>query len=163
MNQKELIRARTINKSKLEPSSWKNINRIEIDLANDKDGYKHEIAKEICFILIKKGVPADSLPFIFKASKPIEYILFERGLEDMIENWATEIYDKNWKVPVIVTEARFKTYFTPTKGKGFLKDAKCVTSNYGRRADLFILDTGEIVEIETDDKIKKENAITVYI
>lgn len=144
MNKRDLIRARTANKAKLEPSSWKNINRIEIDIGNS---IEHEIAKCICFILLRNGVPAEQLPHLVPgricgAENPEEYSAY--WIERMVEEYGIAHGLKEWQRPVIVSEARFKD---------------------GHRADLYVLNNDNEVEIilSSEPKKLKENQILVRI
>ena len=59
MNKTDLIRERTKNKRKLEPSSWKNIDRIEVDIGNS---IEHELTKS----LRRSGVNARPKGLILK-------------------------------------------------------------------------------------------------
>ena len=167
MNKRDYIKNRTINKVKLESSSWKNIDRLEFSFSNNPDkseSIEHKLAKTICFILLKNGVPAEQLPslefndFLYTGS-------YLASVYNTILMYGTHhMLNKDWERPIIVTEARFKPI---QKGaNSFGEKMFQVLSGDDiiiRRADLFILDTGEIVEIETDHKIKKAGAITVYI
>jgi len=168
MNRKDLIRIRIENKAKLEPSSWKNINRLEFSFSNDPDkseSIEHKLAKSICYILLRNGVLAEVLPKLNSDLwDDLEFGEIDTGLiREEIRNHGQK-FKKEWERPVVVTEARFK----PIQ-KGACSFGEKMFQIIGgtdiitRRADLFILDTGECVEIETDHKIKKENAITVYI
>jgi len=138
MNQVNLIRMRQANKNKLDTSSWRNIDRIAISVGNSDE---HNLAIHIGFLLIKNGTPAKRLPEYFEGND--------------IGQWATNIrnfvakagckYDHDWERPIVVTEAKFKN---------------------GREADIFILDTGEIVEfVETSEPEPRgpEDRITVYL
>jgi len=119
------------------------VNAVEIDINNS---IEHELGKFICVWLIRKGVPRDLLPEYFKNAKIGGY-----DVQDIAIGLAEgdgQKFNRKWQVPQVVTEARFKVKSTWLQR---------------RRADIFILDTGEIVEIETNKKIKKKGAITVYV
>jgi len=161
MNKAELIAIRTKNKRLLEPSSWKNINRIEIDIGNTP---AHELTKCLMFILLRNGVPTDCLTKekALKEGHTTSEIIKEYGFE----------YKKPWQRPVVVTEARFKSGYYALFELGKEKPAEYISEDMKkrrktkpktRRADLFVLDTGEKVEIETNHKLKKPDSITVYI
>jgi len=138
MNQRMLILERLKNYSKLDGDAYRpKVNALEIDINNS---LKHEFAKFLCVWLIRKGVEADNLPKIIKNHFFTK--MDSLGIKGDISRYMTRFKHK-WEVPEVVTEARFK-------------DGK-------RRGDIFILDTGEIVEIETNHKIKKKGAITIYI
>lgn len=164
MNKKDLIRTRTANKAKLEPSSWKNKNRIEIDIGNS---IEHELAKCICFILLRNGVIPEvckqKIEHLIQTDEDISFYQLEKTIEEYGQK-----YKKEWQRPVIVSEARLKpkvilTNVYDTKEEVLSNPYPLNEKKIQRRADLFVLDTGEIVEIETNKKVKKNGAITVYI
>ena len=148
MNKETLIKARKINFEELEKEKYKIIKRnaVEVDVNNS---FAHELAKFVSVWLIRHGVLPEYLQDIF-AKDFITHFgnfaidvwqSFVKTVDSVVDNFGLK-YDADWKRPEIVTEARLKN---------------------GRRADIFVLDTGEIVEIETNKKVKKEGAITIYI
>ena len=141
MNRLELENKRLENFHKLDWQQFRpKYNALEVDIGNS---IEHEMAKFICVELIRNGVEAKQIPtlrirgFNFWKFSPIpmaiEWAVKEHGQK----------FKHEWERPVIITECRFKG------GK--------------RRADIFILDTGECVEIETNHKVKKDDSIVVYI
>jgi hypothetical protein len=111
----------------------------------------------MCLWLIRKGVPAFKLQDI---------LMGEEFEENFFINFKHE-----WERPIVITEARFKEFekinnkeiekYLETRNiKDIIKEN---VKPIQRRADIFILDTGECIEIETNHKIKKEDSIVVYI
>jgi len=145
MNRVELERKRLENFHKLDWMQFRpKYTALEIDIGNS---IEHEMAKFICVWLIRNGVPTDLLQGSFKWNKLTEGEVNWKSVPlqefaDRTKNLGQK-FKHEWERPVIITEARFKG------GK--------------RRADIFILDTGECIEIETNHKIKKEDSIVVYI
>lgn len=167
MNRKELERTRRENLNKLDTAFRPKINAVEIDINNSSN---HEFAKFMCVWLIRKGCPANTLSEIFEEGWDEEGVL--------TADFDCEDYEikHEWERPQVVTEARFgvqvilkdisrEQYENKHNQKEILKHIKEATEKMTRRADIFILDTGEIVEIETNKKVKKEgdNVITIHI
>jgi hypothetical protein len=128
MSQKNLILTRKENLKLLDTDKYRpKINCLEIDVNNT---FKHELGKFLMYWMVKKGVPADC------ASKKFEWNPFPESdlslrmdeMESMIESITkcNGVKLKKHEVPHIVSEARMRA---------------------GHRADLFVLDTGERVEI----------------
>ena len=171
MNRVELESKRLENFHKLDWQQFRpKYNALEIDIGNS---IEHEMAKFICVELIRNGVEAKQIPtlrirgFNFWKFSPIpmaiEWAVKEHGQK----------FKHEWERPVVITEARFKEFekinnkeiekYLETRNiKDIIKEN---VKPIQRRADIFILDTGEKVEIETNHKIKKEgdNVVTVYI
>ena len=132
------LKKRGKNLQLLDESYRPKINAVEIDINNS---FKHEFAKFLCVYLLRKGYDPfelqDLIPKILK--KKCQALLRE------ISRLTRRKYPfpkVKIEYPDVVTEARFKNR---------------------RRADIFILDTGKIIEIETNKKVKKKGAITIYI
>jgi sugar diacid utilization regulator len=122
---------------------------VEVDINNSLE---HELVKFLCVFAIRKGIEAQSLQKIIDKSKNTE------RLNSMIDTYKG-YFKHDWMRPVVITEARFKK----SEQKDFCYNLKTPMKKQTRRADIFILDTGEKVEIETNHKIKKEDSITVYV
>jgi len=137
MNKYELMESRNKNFQRLDLQTFRpKINAIELDIGNT---LRHELSKVIVVWFIRHGYSASSIPPMFGFGGITEKL---RELENIVKTPNTGF--TTWQVPQIVTEARFKG------GK--------------RRADVFILDTGEIVEIETNRAIHKSDASeTIYV
>ena len=149
MNRLELENKRLENFHKLDWQQFRpKYNALEVDINN---GYEHEKAKFRCLWLIRKGVPAFKLQDI---------LMGEEFEENFFINFKHE-----WERPVVITEARFKEFsgIKKVKTKEYLDMDVYHNVPIKRRADIFILDTGECIEIETNHKIKKEDSIVVYI
>jgi hypothetical protein len=134
MSQRDLEIKRIANYNKLDLAYRPKTNVLEIDINNT---LAHELAKCVCFYLLRKGIPANLLPEFFKQKdwhNPSNSYMF------VIQNGS--VYKRTYLRPHIVVEARFKE---------------------GRRADLFCLDSGEKIEIETNKRVKKDDSITIYI
>jgi hypothetical protein len=151
MNREQLERIRRENLNKLDSAYRSNLNRIEY---NPSESIEHFLTKSICFILLRNGVSTEWLQRIINetyfATDILRMNVKSNELPILITQslrYYRQKFKHEWQRPQVVTEARFKD--------------KCPKS--GRRVDIFILDTGEIVEIETDPKVKKEGAITVRI
>jgi hypothetical protein len=161
LNQLQLETIRRKNFNKLDTAYRPKKNAMEIDINNS---IEHEIAKFFCVWLIRKGLPAEQLPEIFENDWDDGILATDFDCDD------SEIKE-SWRRPVVVTEARFKpanviSAYHSDKHKSqkqILKEMTEVTQKLTRRTDIFILDTGQCVEIETDKTIEKENAITVRI
>lgn len=142
MNRLELENKRLENYHKLDVYAFRpKYNAVELDINNS---IEHELAKFMCVWLIRNGVSAIELQDIFdtfKLTKQNYFVIPSRLFMEMKED--CDGFKYQWERPVVITEARFK---------GNL-----------RRTDIYILDTGEKVEIETNHKVKKEDSITVYI
>jgi len=132
MNKKELEKIRKKNYEKLDYYRYRpKINALEIDINNS---YKHEKAKFDCIWAIRKGLPANLLPEMFKFRTCV--------FRNKFINKYRVKHKYKWQIPQVITEARFKNK---------------------RRVDIFILDTGEMVEIETGKSKEKKGVITVRI
>lgn len=143
MNRIELITKRNENRRKLTLNSLRNVNKVVFG----SESIGHKLGKTIGFIFLRAGIEAEQLQSFFNDPwwqdlKMIEWFIEKFGQK--FKHW--------WKRPHVVTEAEFTTQAINYWGK-----------KIDRRADLFLLDNGKIVEIETNHKIKKEGAITVYI
>jgi len=153
MNRVELERIRRENLNKLDTAYRPKVNALEVDIGNS---FVHELVKFYCVWLLRNGVPANMLPKL--NMKEIDWRYFG----------AAELYSKfkhEWKRPQVVTEARFKKSIKINPDDLMVENLERLHKSKQRRADIFILDTGEIIEIETDNKVKKEgeNVITVRI
>ena len=142
MNRQELENKRLENYHKLDTFAFRpKYNAVEVNINNS---IEHELSKFMCVWLIRNGVSANELQDIFdtfKLTKQEYFVIPARLFKEMKDD--CDGFKYQWERPVIITEARFK---------GNLK-----------RVDIYILDTGEKVEIETNHKINKEDSITVYI
>jgi len=138
MNRKELELKRLENLKKLDRSYRPKINAVEVDTNNS---FKHEFSKFLSVFLLRAGYTADELSILIPK-------IINRKCKALLKEMHYLVARKypfpRKKIikPNVVTEARFKNK---------------------RRADIFVLDTGEIVEIETNKKVKKKGAITIYI
>ena len=168
MNQRMLILERLRNYNKLDTDAFRpKVNALEIDINNSP---QHEMAKFLCVWLIRKGVPADILPKIFRYNEdfeeetygdPIGSILeISSDIPMIVKKYGVKIKEK-WRVPEVVTEARFRDKFE--RCDEHHKNGTYTAKARNRRADIFILDTGEIIEIETNHKIQKKDSITIYV
>jgi len=135
MNQKQLIQTRQNNLKLLDTLARPKLNAVEVDINNN---IEHETTKFLCVYMIRKGVPATTLPKYFQNMSKYK-------VREFIDCFG-EKFKEEWRRPVIITEARFKKFSGKT-----------------RRADIFILDTGEKVEIETGVSYIKEDCVTVMI
>jgi len=111
------------------------INACEVDINNS---FKHELGKFLALWMIRNKVPANQLEDVFDRLRGDKR--FKEFIK-MINEIVKEFEVKEMVRPAVVTEARFKI---------------------GRRADLFVLDTKEIIEIETSRRRKKKG-IVLYI
>ena len=68
-----------------------------------------------------------------------------------------------WKRKQVVTEARFKKSIKINLDDLMVENLERLHKSKQRRADIFILDTGQIVEIETGKSYEKEGIITIKI
>lgn len=150
MKRKELEKIRRSNLNKLDRSFRPKINAVEIDINNS---IKHELGKVICFWFLRKGVLPEMIQSFFNVAEDYKFDNINEVFEELklYASYYGQKFKRKWQVPQVVTEARFKELIP--WGKGL----------HRRRADIFILDTGEIVEIETNKKIKKKGAIVVYV
>ena len=155
LNREQLERIRRENLNKFDSAYRSNLNRIEY---NPSESIEHFMAKTICFILLRNGVPANQLRSWIK-NDPLTYNFqqdwkdWESLTPDLITQWIKDDGQKfkhEWQRPQVVTEARFMTWYGKLEGK--LKQ---------RRADIFILDTGEIIEIETGKSYEKKDDVIV--
>lgn len=137
MSKYELMGIRNTNFKKLDLQSYRpKINAIELDIGNT---LRHEMSKVIVVWLIRHGYAASSIPQLFGFGGITEKL---HELEKVVKT--PEPGFTHWQVPQVVTEARF------IGGK--------------RRADVFILDTGEVIEVETNRKVRKLDASeTIYV
>lgn len=151
MNKEQLERARIGNLNKLDQSYRPKINAVEVDINNS---IEHELAKFICVWLIRNGVPINQL-LEFPFSKLVSPTKNEPRIElkSFIKNNSRK-FKHEWERPCIVTEARFDD---------LCYNLKLKWEKQQRRADIFVLDTGVVVEIETGKSYDKEGAITVRI
>jgi len=163
MNKQQLERIRRENFNKLDTAYRPKVNAMEININNT---FEHELAKLLCVWLIRDGFTLGQLqeivPKWMKNSK-----LSQQG-----NLFLGQDFKREWQRPQVVTEARFSKDLTPMYGGPINKRPLYYLDKFGnklknksrRRADIFILDTGEIVEIETGKSYKKgENVITVNI
>lgn len=167
MNRLQLERIRRENLNKLDTAYRSNLNRIEY---SPSESIEHFLAKTICFVLLRNGVPANLLPEIIKQHFFIK--MDSIGLKGPIEElFFYRKFKYEWERPQIVCEARFNENFIETdKNATTIWKINKITSNkpikiIHRRVDLFVLDTGEIIEIETGKSYEKEgeNVITVRV
>jgi len=169
MNRKELEKTRMDNFRKLDPAYRSNLNRIEY---NPSESIEHFMTKTIGFVLLRNGIPAERLPEWFnwrkdnhelKSDKLDELTkLFSNVIKGyLIPDFMKEFKKHSWQRPQVITEARFKREINEPIGK--MTDVKMKKGEIyikgkffpQRRVDIFILDTGEIVEIETTEKRAK--------
>jgi len=173
MNRVELESKRLENFHKLDWQQFRpKYNALEIDIGNS---IEHETAKFLGVWLIRKGVPTDLLQSSFKWDKLTEGEVDWKSVP--VEEFAQltknlgHKFKHEWERPIVITEARFKEFekinnkeiekYLETRNiKDIIKEN---VKPIQRRADIFILDTGECIEIETNHKIKKEDSIVVYI
>lgn len=173
MNKIELTKTRNENLKLLDGAYRSNLNRFEYDAGNS---IEHEMAKFICFVMLRNGVSAEIISNQFHIQNK-NYLNFSGLTKWTIKEFGQK-FKQSWRRPWIVTEARFKE----TQEDILLESSKVVKGLYRgekpvkainkvikaratikRRADLFVVDTGEIVEIETNPKVTKKGVITVRI
>jgi hypothetical protein len=129
MNRTQLESIRIQNLRKVELLTYRpKLNAIEIAPNNS---FSHEFAKFTAAWLIRKGLPSNQLPDFFEIARnalPME------ALEDFIRKNRLE-FEYEWLRPEIITECRMRDQ---------------------GRWDIFILDTGERVEIvRTNERARK--------
>jgi len=136
MNKEDLMRVRMSHYRRLDQSFRPKRNAIELDIGNT---LRHEITKLILVWLIRKGYPISEACRIFNVKARDTVIGIGNALKE-----DSMIGLSGWQVPEVITEARLEG------GK--------------RRADILVLDTGQIVEIETNRNVHKKDADeTVYV
>lgn len=123
MSQKDRILRRKENLKLLDTDAYRpKINCLEVDVNNT---FKHELGKFLMYWMIKKGVPADCagerVKYIANSTRT-DYVAYL--VNHFVESDGVKL--KKHEVPSIVSEARMRE---------------------GHRADLYVLDTGERVEI----------------
>lgn len=152
MNEEELIKIRRENYDKLDNFSFRH-KRDAIEL-NRGHTPKTNFAKVACWVLIKNGVPANLLPEIVPKLFREDDTVVEHNIALMLNMIpaAIKAYGRKfkhvWEVPEIVMEAKHK---------------RGTTGDW----DLYILDTGERIEIvDANEKAVKpydEKTIVVRI
>jgi len=135
MNRIELEKKRRESLNRLDRAYKPKINAVEVDINNS---FVHELAKFLAVWLIRKGFPPEDLPSMLNNLS--EYKSLITGFLSLSEPPKQKI--PRWKIPQVVTEARFKN---------------------GKRADIYILDTGQTVEIETNPKRAKRHREDVIV
>lgn len=158
MNRKDIEKIRRENLNKLDTTFRPKINAVEVNINNS---IEHELAKFICVWSLRIGFPASQLQYVITGQFEGKTIFLPIIL-------LGQKFKHEWERPQVVTEARFKKTRWDVGNKYYPDLDKAGNLKIGtiqRRADIFILDTGEIVEIETNPKIEKEgdNVITVNI
>jgi len=140
MNRLQLETIRKSNFHKLDTAFRPKKNAVELDINNSME---HNLALTICQILIRKGFPASQLQVV------IDKIFFKGAIPKPIALLETK-FEHEWERPQIITEARFKKEFSVRSKQD--------------KVDIFILDTGERICIETGKSYEKEkDVITVRV
>ena len=141
MNQKDRLQTRKENLKLVDTDTYRpKINCLEIDVNNT---FRHELGKFMMYWLIRKGVNADCASVAFNVDDIYRRMMFlDDDLKEFIEKNGVKL--KKQEVPHIVSEARMRE---------------------GHRADLFILDSGERVEIvnHNEKSVQPYNKETIVV
>lgn len=128
MNRSQLELIRNQNLRKVELLTYRpRVNAVEIAVNNS---FGHEYAKFLSAWMIRNGVRASQLPRFFAG----DTISIKDDVENFIEKYSMK-FEHNWERPEIITECRLR--------------------NEGRW-DMFVLDTGERVEIVASSQLAKK-------
>jgi hypothetical protein len=131
-----------VNKKKLEIKRWESLSQLDFAYKpklncleiDVNNSLRHELAKFVCMWLVRNGVGAEELQKYFRDRRWEEA---SKKLSSLLRQTGSTTHR-----PKIVSEARFKD---------------------GRRVDIFVLDTGEKIELETGKSYNKKDAIIVKI
>lgn len=135
MNRKELELKRRENLRLLDTGYRPKINAVELNINNS---IKHEAAKFYISWMIRKGVPIDSMLVTIYKGVATHKLKRPRDIdlaEYITDNFGQK-FSRKWQRPQIVTEARFSKRL---------------------RADIFVLDTGEVIEIAQTESERSLN------
>ena len=126
MNRRELETIRKNNYSKLDRSYRNCLNHFEYDSGNS---IEHEMAKFVCFVLLRNGVEARVLPKLaedwdnwnkesYRGRIDVFGLLCDEIKKCQLKQYGQK-FKEEWRRPMVITEARFKASYTPRKSKTF--------------------------------------------